>query len=215
MLFTPKFKIVVKIAAFALIAASLLFLFIPFEAKLTEKIVSRPGYNSGMRTVISTEHTYGEKNFFEYMEGHGGALEYIFVVVLALCAIAIAVSFFFKPAEKVFFALLPLLALVLYIAVLVRSDTSYSLGISKPVQVAGRYLHTEISIRYTLSILPAIATALAMLAQVFVGVIDIIGAKRATASAEAAESDQSDGGADGEAGGKDADEATDADGAGN
>lgn len=185
MFFIKHSKSIIKAVALLLLALSFLFLFVPSEAEVKEKIIARPGYNSGARKVLSTETSHMDRTFFEYAERHGGALEYIFASLLVLCALAVIASFFFKPADKIFFAALPLIALILYIVILLSTDTYYSIGRSDPVKISGIYLHTERSVKYSLSLVPAVATGLAMLAQLFNGVFDIINAKKAKAAAEA------------------------------
>lgn len=173
MLFSLKFKIIFKIAALLLLALTVAFLFIPFTASVkTSMIASEYMYGSGK--TLSSETDYREVNYFDYTDAHGEAMEYIFIAVLVLCIAVIIASFFVKFLDKVFFAALPLIAIVLYIIVLDGADVNHVLSSGRPVNIGGLYVRTEKTIRYSLSIAPIILLALATITQAAYGALDIV-----------------------------------------
>ena len=149
--------------------------------------VSSSGKHVDLDSLSKTkyhEHTYFE--VIEYLDGYGldVAWEIIFLVVLAINIIFAVLALIpnLKVLNKLFFAAIPLAALVVFIVVWRDLNTIRVLDIESLGTVLGYRVNAESTIRYVkepLTMIPFMITCgLAFIFALVVGIMDLVAAKK-------------------------------------
>lgn len=176
--FKSKDGVLRTIALFLLIA-SFITLFFSFSTVYEEELWGSKGtlYSQIGRTSVETDYEYYLYNFFDRAsllreEGFGADLETVSIVLLVLSIVTLVLSLFIDFFKKFFFAPLPLAVAIVFILIASDNSTWYVLSMDYIGQTSGYNLYFETSIRFYMTLLPAIGASFAATAiTVIAGII--------------------------------------------